>query len=81
MDKSLKKTGHSIWIHGFPLNGDRSKDRSEGCVVMPYPNSIGQTLFIVRFRQAYKLKAHVFKRTKELYIRKQNRRFSIVLEH
>jgi murein L,D-transpeptidase YafK len=49
--------------------------------VMPYPNSIGQTLFIVRFRQAYKLKAHVFKRTKELYIRKQNGRFSIVLEH
>ncbi|HOE81473.1 MAG TPA: L,D-transpeptidase family protein [Myxococcota bacterium] len=180
LDKSLKKTGHSIWIHGFPLNGDRSKDRSEGCVVlqndvlsamdkqiqhdnivvmineaglleadkedlanvlsllfkwrwfwknadlksylelysedfvrsdgakrdrfdaakrqafkrgkpkkvelsnievMPYPNSIGQTLFIVRFRQAYKLKAHVFKRTKELYIRKQNGRFSIVLEH
>lgn len=33
-DRKLKKTGHGIWVHGFPLNGHRENNNSEGCVVI-----------------------------------------------
>lgn len=180
MDKKLKKTGHGIWVHGFPLNGVRDNNNSEGCVVIdndllleldkkivsdnivvmineegqleaskddlahilslifkwrwywknnelnnylelysddftrhdglkfeafsatkrqifsrkeqkiidlsnievvPYPNSIGETLFRVRFWQDYRASSHISARTKELYIRKDGGKFLIVLEH
>ena len=29
-DKSLKKTGGGIWIHGLPLNGDREELKTRG---------------------------------------------------
>jgi len=32
-DKSLNKTGHGIWIHGMPLNGDRDKF-TQGCIAL-----------------------------------------------
>ncbi|WP_066356154.1 L,D-transpeptidase family protein [Aliarcobacter skirrowii] len=32
-DKSLNKTGHGIWIHGMPLNGDREL-YTEGCLAI-----------------------------------------------
>ncbi|MDR2151429.1 MAG: L,D-transpeptidase family protein [Helicobacteraceae bacterium] len=33
-DRSLKKTGHGIWIHGFPLNGSRDNPNTKGCVAI-----------------------------------------------
>lgn len=179
-DRKLRKTGHGIWVHGFPLNGGRQNENSEGCVVIdnnllleidkrvateniivmineegrleanaddlaeilallfkwrwtwkindvnsymalysddftrhdglkresfevmkrqifsrkeqksidfsdievvPYPNSIGQTLYRVRFWQDYAAPSHTSSRTKELYIRKESGRFVIILEH
>lgn len=35
-DKTLKKTGHGIWIHGMPLNGDREK-YTQGCIALDNP--------------------------------------------
>lgn len=179
-DRKLKKTGHGIWVHGFPLNGHRDNNNSEGCVVVdnellleldkrvnsedivvmineegrleadkndladilallfrwrwtwktndlenylslyskdftrhdglkrekfdimkrqifsrneqkiidfsdievvPYPNSVGQTLYRVRYWQDYTAPSHVSSRTKELYVRKEGGRFVIILEH
>lgn len=33
-DKSLKKTGGGIWIHGLPLNGDREELNTRGCIAI-----------------------------------------------
>lgn len=33
-DKSLKKTGGGIWIHGLPLNGDRKDLNTRGCIAI-----------------------------------------------
>ncbi|GHV60009.1 peptidase [Campylobacterota bacterium] len=180
LDKKLGKSGHGIWIHGFPLNGARNNENSEGCVVIdndllrslqtsvqtdqivvminengvleaskddiaavlatifqwrwvwknndisaylalyaedfkrsdglnrvkfdtakrqifarrdkkvieltdievvPYPNSQGQTIFRVRFWQNYEAASHKSSRVKELYVRKQNDQFAIIMEH
>jgi murein L,D-transpeptidase YafK len=32
-DQSLGKTGHGIWIHGFPLNQERD-DYTQGCIAL-----------------------------------------------
>lgn len=33
-DKSLKRTGGGIWIHGLPLNGDREELNTRGCIAI-----------------------------------------------
>lgn len=33
-DKSLKKTGGGIWIHGLPLNGNREDINTRGCIAI-----------------------------------------------
>lgn len=33
-DTSLQRTGSGIWIHGMPLNGNRSEQYTRGCVVI-----------------------------------------------
>lgn len=33
-DKAQKKTGHGIWIHGFPLNGNREELNTKGCIAI-----------------------------------------------
>lgn len=33
-DKSLKRTGSGIWIHGKPLNGERKEIYTRGCIVI-----------------------------------------------
>lgn len=33
-DKSLKKTGYGIWIHGMPLNGNRDELNTKGCIAI-----------------------------------------------
>jgi murein L,D-transpeptidase YafK len=33
-DRKLKKTGHGIWLHGFPLNGSRDNPNTKGCVAI-----------------------------------------------
>ncbi len=33
-DKLNRKTGYGIWIHGFPLNGDRSEQNTKGCIAI-----------------------------------------------
>lgn len=33
-DKLNKKTGYGIWIHGLPLNGDRTEQNTKGCIVV-----------------------------------------------
>lgn len=33
-DKLNKKTGYGIWIHGLPLNGDRSEQNTKGCIAI-----------------------------------------------
>ncbi|TLD97529.1 peptidase [Helicobacter jaachi] len=33
-DKSLKKTGSGIWIHGLPLNGNRQDLNTRGCIAI-----------------------------------------------
>ena len=33
-DKSLKKTGGGIWIHGLPLNGNREELNTRGCIAI-----------------------------------------------
>lgn len=33
-DKSLKKTGHGIWIHGMPLDGNREELNTKGCIAV-----------------------------------------------
>jgi murein L,D-transpeptidase YafK len=35
-DKSLKKNGHGIWIHGMPLNKER-EDYTKGCIALDNP--------------------------------------------
>ncbi|MDR2638824.1 MAG: L,D-transpeptidase family protein [Helicobacteraceae bacterium] len=34
LDRVLKKTGHGIWIHGFPLGGVRDNPNTKGCVAI-----------------------------------------------
>ncbi|MDR1451009.1 MAG: L,D-transpeptidase family protein [Helicobacteraceae bacterium] len=34
LDRSLNKTGHGIWVHGFPLNGSRDNPNTKGCVAI-----------------------------------------------
>lgn len=33
-DRSLKKTGGGIWIHGLPLNGNREELNTRGCIAI-----------------------------------------------
>lgn len=33
-DKSLKKTGGGIWIHGLPLDGNREELNTKGCIAI-----------------------------------------------
>lgn len=33
-DKSLKRTGYGIWIHGMPLNGNRDELNTKGCIAI-----------------------------------------------
>lgn len=33
-DRLNKKTGYGIWIHGLPLNGDRSEKNTKGCIAI-----------------------------------------------
>ncbi len=33
-DMALKRTGHGIWIHGLPLNGNRDDLNTKGCVAI-----------------------------------------------
>lgn len=33
-DKSLRKTGYGIWIHGMPLNGNRDELNTKGCIAI-----------------------------------------------
>ncbi|MDR0664120.1 MAG: L,D-transpeptidase family protein [Helicobacteraceae bacterium] len=33
-DRKLKKTGHGIWLHGFPINGSRENPNTKGCVAI-----------------------------------------------
>lgn len=33
-DKSLKKTGYGIWIHGLPLDGNREELNTKGCIAI-----------------------------------------------
>lgn len=33
-DKVRKKTGYGIWIHGFPLNGNREELNTKGCIAI-----------------------------------------------
>ncbi|RAX55375.1 peptidase [Helicobacter sp. 16-1353] len=33
-DRLNNKTGYGIWIHGLPLNGDRSEKSTRGCIVV-----------------------------------------------
>lgn len=33
-DKSLKKTGYGIWIHGMPLDGNRDEKNTKGCIAI-----------------------------------------------
>ncbi len=35
-DKTLKKTGHGIWLHGMPLNQAR-EDYTKGCIALENP--------------------------------------------
>lgn len=35
-DKTLNKTGHGIWIHGMPLNGNR-ENYTKGCIALDNP--------------------------------------------
>ena len=37
LDKKMDKNGHGIWVHGFPLNGDRT-DRTKGCIALKNHN-------------------------------------------
>lgn len=33
-DRLMKKTGYGIWIHGLPLNGDRTEKATKGCIAI-----------------------------------------------
>lgn len=33
-DRLNKKTGYGIWIHGLPLNGDRTEKNTKGCIAI-----------------------------------------------
>lgn len=33
-DKSQNKNGHGIWLHGYPLNGNRDDIRTKGCIAL-----------------------------------------------
>ncbi|PAF41547.1 L,D-transpeptidase family protein [Helicobacter sp. 11S02596-1] len=33
-DKAQKKTGYGIWIHGFPLDGNREELNTKGCIAI-----------------------------------------------
>lgn len=33
-DRSLKRTGYGIWIHGMPLNGNREEINTKGCIAI-----------------------------------------------
>lgn len=37
LDRLGKKTGGGIWIHGLPLNGDRSDKNTRGCIALENP--------------------------------------------
>ncbi|MDR2906310.1 MAG: L,D-transpeptidase family protein [Helicobacteraceae bacterium] len=181
LDKSRKKTGGGIWVHGFPLNnGKRESENTKGCVaidndalltinkdldgkriellineqgvleagkddlaavltflfkwrmtwknnqiddylalysqnftrndgankemfaklkrqifgkgerkaiffsdieIVPYPNSLGETIFKVGFKQDYRAASHTSKRDKEIYVQKSGDHFQIILEN
>ncbi|MDR3163019.1 MAG: L,D-transpeptidase family protein [Helicobacteraceae bacterium] len=34
LDKKLGKTGHGIWLHGMPLNGERADENTKGCIAV-----------------------------------------------
>ncbi|WP_104629612.1 L,D-transpeptidase family protein [Helicobacter bizzozeronii] len=33
-DRALKRTGHGIWIHGLPLDGNRNDLNTKGCIAI-----------------------------------------------
>lgn len=33
-DRSLKRTGYGIWIHGMPLDGNRDEKNTKGCIAI-----------------------------------------------
>jgi len=33
-DKVLEKNGYGIWLHGYPLNGDRDDLKTKGCIAV-----------------------------------------------
>ncbi len=45
-DKLNKKTGYGIWIHGFPLNGDRTEANTKGCIVVENDDLLGFDKYI-----------------------------------
>lgn len=36
-DTLKKRTGHGIWVHGMPLNGDRNELNTKGCIAIENP--------------------------------------------
>ena len=52
-DKAQKKNGHGIWIHGFPLKGDRD-DNTRGCIVMKN-NDLNKLKKKINYKNSYLL--------------------------
>jgi len=52
-DKVQKKNGHGIWIHGFPLKGDRD-DNTRGCIVMKN-NDLNKLKKKINYKNSYLL--------------------------
>ncbi len=63
---------------------ERGEDKRIGfsnIEIAPYPNSLGEVIYRVRYFQDYWAPSHQSARTKELYLRQEGDRFVIVLEH
>ena len=60
-DRSLKKTGYGIWIHGLPLDGNREELNTKGCIAIDN-NVLSDFGKLVDYRQAllisYEQKIH-----------------------
>ncbi|MDE6886561.1 MAG: L,D-transpeptidase family protein [Helicobacteraceae bacterium] len=48
-DKLHKKTGYGIWIHGLPLNGDRTEKNTKGCIAIEN-NTLSQYEKIIDYK-------------------------------
>ena len=46
LDKLIGKNGHGIWIHGYPVDGDKRDSLTKGCIVIknPFLKKLDETL-------------------------------------